>query len=65
MDVNNITQPVQSLVKFYDLQVDSLLGETSKWQIELGPNEFVGYDDKIGFIEEEPEPYEFFSIEDF
>ena len=33
--------------------------------IQLGPNEFHNYDDKIGLFAYEVDPFEFFSIEKF
>lgn len=59
--MQNQDEPVQDIRKGYFFTPE--FDKKSEWAMELSPNEFFGYDDKIGFLNSTPDPYTFFSIE--
>ena len=61
IELSNFEEPVQDMLKFFSLP--TFFNKTQNFRLELAPNEYVGYDDKIGFLPSEVEPYSFLSVE--
>ena len=57
--MKNQTEPVQSLRKIYEVSVTS--GYYNALKIALGYDEFYDYNDSIGIIESDVEPFGFLS----
>ena len=57
--MKNDKEPIYEVCKYFEVDVNS-----SDIVIEIGPNEFSDFNDKVGLISQEVEPYEFGSIMD-
>ena len=61
IDPSNFEDPIISTSQFF--QTKSAFSNTNIITLDVAPNEFMAYDNKIGILSSEPEPYNFFSIE--
>ena len=61
IDMKNSSHPIQNITKVFRLEVK---GENDVLStIQLGPNEFVNYDDYFGLFNQDPEPHNYLAVE--
>ena len=61
--MKNFTNPIQSTIEAYDNIIEPEIEQ--KYELKLSPNEFTNKDDIIGFLQNEPDPFQFLSEDKF
>ena len=61
--MKNSTNPIQSIIEDFGTIIEP--GIEKAFQLSLSPNEFTNKDDYLGFLHNEPDPFQFLSEDKF